>query len=332
MTAVADTPLRFSHEALLYAGHREFAERCAAFVREGLDAGEPVLVMVTADKIELLRAELGESADRVSFVDMAEAGRNPGRIISAWGDFAAEHLAQGRRLRGIGEPIWAGRSPDELVECQHHESLLNLAFGDADGFRLLCPYDTAALPQEVIEEARRSHPLVLDGEALRECRRYRAPGAAAVADRPLPPPRAPSQEIAFGRPELRTVRRFVSRQAAEAGLPAQRAEDLVVAVNEVTTNSVRHGGGGGVFRIWHDGEAIVCEIRDRGLIEQPLVGRRRPVAGAEGGHGLWMANQVCDLVQVRSRRSGTVVRLHMRLPAPAPAARAAGADQPPTRA
>jgi anti-sigma regulatory factor (Ser/Thr protein kinase) len=320
MTAVADTPQRFSHEVLLYAGPRGYAESCAAFVREGLDAGEPVLVMVTADKIELIRVELGAAAAGVSFVDMAEAGRNPGRIISAWADFAAEHLVSGRTLRGIGEPIWAGRSADELVECQHHESLLNLAFGDADGFRLLCPYDTSALPREVIEEARRSHPLVLEGNALRECGRYRAPAAGAVAGRALPPPRAPSQEVAFRQPELRTVRRFVARQAAEAGLPAERADDLVVAVNEMTTNSVRHGGGSGVFRIWHDAEAIVCEIRDRGRIEQPLVGRRRPATGAEGGHGLWMANQVCDLVQVRSRRAGTVVRLHMRLPAPGLAA------------
>ena len=320
MTAIADTPPRFSHEVLLYASPREFAERCAAFVREGLDADEPVLVMVTADKIELIRAELGDAAGRVSFADMAEAGRNPGRIISAWADFAAEHLAERRPLRGIGEPIWAGRSADELIECQHHESLLNLAFGDAGGFRLLCPYDTSALPREVIEEAHRSHPLILDGEALRACDRYRAPGAAAVARRPLAPPRAPSQEVVFGKSELRTVRRFVSREAAEAGLPARRAGDLVVAVNEVTTNSVRHGGGGGLFRIWHDSDAIVCEIRDRGRIEQPLVGRRRPATGAEGGHGLWMANQVCDLVQVRSRRGGTVVRLHMRLETPAEAA------------
>ena len=58
---------------------------------------------------------------------------------------------------------------------------------------------------------------------------------------------------------------------------------------------------------------MVCEVRDRGRIEEPLVGRRRPEPGARGGHGLWMANQLCDLVQLRSRRSGTSVRLHMRL-------------------
>jgi MEDS: MEthanogen/methylotroph, DcmR Sensory domain len=44
-------------------------------------------------------------------------------------------------LRGIGEPLFATRSADELVECQRHEALLNLAFQDAPGFWLLCPYD-----------------------------------------------------------------------------------------------------------------------------------------------------------------------------------------------
>jgi anti-sigma regulatory factor (Ser/Thr protein kinase) len=311
---VSPTRQQFSHEVVFYAGAGDFAARTAGFVRQGVAAGEPVLVMVTADKIELLKADLGEVADRVTFVDMGEAGRNPGRIISAWADFAAGHLAEGRTLRGIGEPIWAGRSPDELVECQHHESLLNLAFGDADGFRLLCPYDTTALPRDVIDEARRSHPLILEGQALRECGRYRDPDSAGPSARPLPPPRGPSQEMVFQQADLKRVRTFASEIAADAGLPAERTDDLVIAVNEAATNSVRHGGGGGVFRIWRDPGEIVCEIRDAGRIDQPLVGRRRPERGAPGGHGLWIANQMCDLVQVRARRGGTVVRLRMRLP------------------
>src|SRR5215208_2558869 len=112
---------RFSHEVLFYAGQAEFLDRMAAFVREGIAAGEPVLVMVTADKVDALRAELGSEAQHVEFADMGEVGRNPGRIISAWNDFAAEHAGGGVRLRGIGEPIFASRAADELVECQHHE-------------------------------------------------------------------------------------------------------------------------------------------------------------------------------------------------------------------
>jgi anti-sigma regulatory factor (Ser/Thr protein kinase) len=112
---------------------------------------------------------------------------------------------------------------------------------------------------------------------------------------------------------LPAVRRFVSSRASDAGLEQERVDDLVLAVSEAATNSINHGGGAGVVRIWFDGASVLCEIRDRGRIEEPLVGRRRPAPGSNGGHGLWMANQVCDLVQVRTRRSGTAVRLHMAL-------------------
>jgi anti-sigma regulatory factor (Ser/Thr protein kinase) len=302
----------FSHEALFYAGARDFVRQLAPFVRDGVAAGEPVLVMVTADKIELLRTELGEDAGHVLFADMAEAGRNPGRIISAWSDFAAANAASGARMRGIGEPIWAGRSPEELVECQHHESLINLAFDHVDGFRLVCPYDTSALPPDVIEEARRSHPLVLDGE-LQACDAYRGLAAIVPASGPLAPPRGPSVEMGFQQTSIEAVRRIVAAEAEQAGLSRERTADLVLAANEAATNSVRHGGGEGVVRLWRDDGAFVCELRDRGRIDQPLVGRTRPESRVAGGHGLWLAHQLCDLVQLRSRRSGTVVRLRMRL-------------------
>src|SRR5213078_2999554 len=104
---------------------------------------------------------LGDDANRVTFADMAKVGANPARIIPAWKAFAADAAgtAARRPFRGIGEPIWAGRSADELIECQRHEALLNLAFVDTPGFRLLCPYDVSSLGPDVLDEARRSHPI-----------------------------------------------------------------------------------------------------------------------------------------------------------------------------
>ena len=45
------------------------------------------------------------------------------------------------------------------------------------------------------------------------------------------------------------------------------------------------------------------------LEEGPLAGRLRPPPTQEGGRGLWLANQLCDLVQIRSRPGRTTVRL-----------------------
>jgi anti-sigma regulatory factor (Ser/Thr protein kinase) len=92
---------------------------------------------------------------------------------------------------------------------------------------------------------------------------------------------------------------------------SQPIGDLVLAVNEVAANSIAHGGGSGTLRVWRDGGALVCEVSDRGHLDDPLADRRRPAPGQDGGRGLWLANQLCDLVQVRSFATGTTVRLHM---------------------
>ena len=302
----------FEHEALLYAGEDEFVEQTAAFVREGARAGEPVLVMVGARKIALLREALGNDADAVRFDDMEKVGCNPARIIPAWRDFA-DGGGDGP-LRGVGEPIWAARSSDELVECQTHESLLNLAFADAASFRLLCPYDTSALDAAVIDEARRSHPFVCDGDVRWTSVAYRANTATAGFERPLDPPPGDARELSFGLESIADVRALIGSEADAAGLDRERAADFVLAASEAAANSVRHGGGRGTVRVWRRERTVVCDIRDFGRLADPLVGRVAPVTDPAGGQGVWIANHLCDLVQLRSFADGTVVRLHMRLP------------------
>jgi len=56
---------------------------------------------------------------------------------------------------------------------------------------------------------------------------------------------------------------------------------------------------------------VVCEVNDDGYLQDPLVGRRRPTPDAMGGRGLWLANQLCDLVQVRNGVEGCVVRVRV---------------------
>ena len=56
---------------------------------------------------------------------------------------------------------------------------------------------------------------------------------------------------------------------------------------------------------------MLCEISDRGRFDEPLAGRVRPAPDQPDGRGLWLVNQLCDLVQIRSSPAGNVVRLHM---------------------
>jgi anti-sigma regulatory factor (Ser/Thr protein kinase) len=304
----------FEHEALIYEGLDGFAAGVMPFLREGLEAGEPMLVAVGAERIARLREALGEDADRVEFADMAELGRNPGRIIPAWEDFLHRRRADGAPVRGIGEPIWAGRRADELVECQLHEALLNVAFADAENFRLLCPYDRSSLDGAVVHEAYCSHPAVVDDGGRHASAAYRRDGALlAPFTAPLPPPRGMVDAVAFDRDGLQDVRRLVGARAAAAGLSPDRAADLVLAANEAAANSIRHAGGCGVLRVWPEEDTLICEVKDPGAVDDPLVGRHRPTVEQQGGWGVYIANQVCDLVQLRSGAQGTVVRVHMRV-------------------
>jgi anti-sigma regulatory factor (Ser/Thr protein kinase) len=314
MTASGAAPPldRFRHEALLYAGESEFVDAIGDFVADGVAAGEPVLVIVGAHKVDRLRSVLGRDADAVRFVDMAEVGTNPARIIPAWRELVAEGSASDAPFRGVGEPIWAGRPHAELIECQRHESLLNVAFDGAPAWWLLCPYDTEALDPSVIDEARRAHPLVTE----EGCTHPSALWAGIEAwperlDEPLPPPPCDAGAVTFDAAGLESVRQHIASEACRLGLEPERIGDLVVAVNEVVSNSVRHGGGGGTLQLWRDDHTMVCEVRDRGHIADPLVGRHPPSRGLEGGRGLWLVNQLCDLVQVRNA-GGCVVRLHVR--------------------
>lgn len=303
----------FRHEALLYAGEDDFLERTVPFLREGVEAGESALVVLNADKLRALRSELNGHAEGVHFADTAAIGTNPACIIPAWREFVDEHAEDGRALRGVGEPVRPDRTSAELVECQRHESLLNLAFAGTRSFYLLCPYDTEALDPAVIEEALRSHPTVVNGHGPEESELFRdLDEVAAPFAEPLPLPKVEPRAVVFQATTLAALRAFVAETALEAGLSIGRCEGLVLAANEVATNSVRHGGGGGILRLWQTDDAVLCEIHDTGHIEDPLVGRVRPTLGQVGGHGLWMANQLCDLVQVRTFAGGNVVRLHMR--------------------
>jgi anti-sigma regulatory factor (Ser/Thr protein kinase) len=313
LAAVAPSSVRahrgYQHEALLYRGEEDFLAATVPFVLDGIALGQPVMVAVAPPRLGQLRAAVGADAPGVAFVDMTEVGANPARIIPAWRAFVDEHA--GRAVRGIGEPVWAGRRATEVVECHLHEALLNLAVEPDVPLWLLCPYDADALPAPVITEAARSHPALREGEAYRGSTSY---GGTHLVDTlfgaDLPDPPLETTAVIFTREDLGQLRGRVRGHAAAAGLRPDRAADLVAAVTEVATNSIRHGGGGGTLRIWRDQDALICEITDTGHITDPLAGRRTPAPATASGRGLWLANQLADLLQTRSGPAGTTTRLH----------------------
>lgn len=297
----------FQHEALIYKGPDDYLEGTIPFLRAAVEAGEPTMVAVGESQRELLEAELGEAGEGIRFADMERLGRNPAWIIPFWREFVDE--ARGRSARGIGEAVWAARTEAALEECRRHEALLNLAFAPEPAWSLLCPYDAASLDHGIIEKVACSHPHIhRDGRREESYLFEPAPDCFAGE---LPPPASAPEEVAFGLTQLGEVRNRVAAAAEAAGMDSLAIADLVTATSELAANSVMHGGGTGRLRLWSEEGRLLAEVEDRGQIEEPLVGRLRPDVSQEGGRGLWLANQLCDLVQIRSLPQGSVVRLHM---------------------
>jgi anti-sigma regulatory factor (Ser/Thr protein kinase) len=227
-----------------------------------------------------------------------------------WSDLVRTVTGNGGRIRGVGEPVWASRTQEELTECARHEALLNLAFGEGPAWRLACPYDVSTLRPGLVDEARRNHPEVTVAGSSHLSTGYRADGGPPQLEDPLEraPISAETWELTVeGLPALR---RAVLRFVEASGAAPARADDLALAVDEAASNSLRHAGEG-VARLWRTDADVLCEVEDPGTIEDPLAGRRRPAPGSTSGYGLWLAHQLCDLVQVRSVPTGTLVRLRV---------------------
>ncbi|OLT28101.1 anti-sigma regulatory factor [Actinomadura sp. CNU-125] len=294
---------------MFYEGDGEYLAGTVPFVREGVAAGEPVAVAVPAARLALLRDALDVEAATVTWLDMTEAGRNPGRIIpGVLRDFADRHPSG--RVRIIGEPIWPGRSATEYPACVQHEALINLAFAGR-GASILCPYDTAGLDERALADARVTHPVLIDAGGERESGDYAPDRIVDDYNRPMPQP-AESYRIDFDLAALPRVREFAWAWAARLGLGPDAAGDMELAVNELAANSCLHGGGAGTARIWAEDGRVVCEVRDAGTITDPLAGRLPVAMSPHGGRGILLVNHLADLVRMHTGPEGTAIRVYMR--------------------
>jgi hypothetical protein len=299
----------YRHEAFLWHDRADYTDGLVPFITEGLSGGEPVMVAILTEHTDWLRVALGPDADQVKFFDMAELGRNPAKIIPAWQRFIDSEAGGGRPARGVGEPIWAGRHTDELIECQLHEALLNVAVDPMTPFWLVCPYDAERLEPPVIDEAYRSHPVVIEADAYKGSTLYAGQAHVEVMlGSELPPLVGEPITIPFTAKNLDRLLMFLKLEGHVAGLALKQATDLATATHGLAAGSMERGATGGVIRMWRQSRSVVCEVVDDTYVDDPLAGRRAPLV--DSADALWTANQLCDLVQLRSTPVGTTVRLH----------------------
>jgi len=307
---VQTSPLhpQYRHECLLYGCTDELLSEVVPFIRDGLRLGEPTLVAIAEPRQQALRDALGDDESRVVFADMAQLA-NPAKIIPAIQQFVAAH--GGAAIRGVGEPIWAGRRAAEIAEAQFHETLMDVALAADAPLWVLCPYNTSELDTATIDEAYRSHASAVHAHASTASPAYGgAEHAAAAFGSRLPEPELliETVEVRLLSPDKAAA--DVLRFATGAGLATRRAVRLAAAVDEVTASAAQQTGQELSIRMWGDTAEVVCEVVDRAVITDVMVGRRGLATTQPRDRDIRLANELCDLVQVRSNPDGTTVRMH----------------------
>jgi anti-sigma regulatory factor (Ser/Thr protein kinase) len=303
------------HRALVYRDADRFIDAVGAFVRDGVERGESVLTALSAEKLDWLRHDLGADAPAVDFADERALYERHGPMLASVLDYLERHgTPGGGRVRIVAEQALALRDPADVRAYMRYEAASNVAYARFDA-NVLCPYDAASLPDAIVRDALRTHPEVLDDGAPRPSERYVDPRSfvreRAVVER-VPAGVTP---IALELPDdVAGARAFARAHAEAAGAPTEAIEDLELAVSEVATNALVHGRGPRLVWCYVDHGDLVCRVHDAGPgPADPLQGYLPPDIRRLRGRGLWLAHQLCDIVEIAGDRAGTDVQLRLKV-------------------
>ncbi|HSD23307.1 MAG TPA: sensor histidine kinase [Solirubrobacterales bacterium] len=305
----------FVHRALIYGSDQEFMDVALPFVADGLNSGQQTLVSVQDRHIENLQAALGGTPEGLTLHPVEDWHETAARTRDKFARWATERTPGGRRVRLIGEPPWALGHEARVRDWARHESVINVAFASLP-VTFICPYDANSLPDEVLKHARDTHPELVDASGTSRSDSYEDPRrfCGRLQSSLEAHDREPSLEMLFGLGDLPAIRRLVGSFAIDAGLPGSRAEEIVLAVNEIATNAAIHGRPPSTLRAWHTDGELVVEVTDAGYgIRNSLAGQLPPRADGLGGRGLWLARLLCDAVEV-CNSGGCTVTMHADAP------------------
>ena len=305
---------RLQHAVGFHSSPAHLLRQLVALAGDALARGEQVALAVAPHTADALRRELdhdgpglheltgggrtgsGQTAAVARARELRELTTGAGRVT-----VLAEHL---RELDGPDGSFWT-----EL------DAAVNVTLADLP-VALTCFYPEMPLHLSILDGARCTHPqLLVDGE-LRHNPDHRRPVEALVRH-PVAPPEllgVPELHLRFQAWQLQDVRRAVRLLAVGCGFDQDRTDDVVLAVNEVATNAVEHGGAtspesGAEMTAWIQPDALVCEVHDPGALADPLPGLLAPHPSEPRGRGLWIARQLCDLLHVWADDDGTHVRI-----------------------
>ena len=297
----SDAGLR--HSALVYEFVDEYVAHALDFLREGLDAGDAVVVADTLPGLRMMQYALGTDAQDVSFYDTGSSYSRPARALAAYHGVFTKELQRAPSVRALAQAH--GFPLADWDEWSAYESLTNMSYAHLPVW-VMCAYDASAMPDEVLKGMWKTHSDVLT-EHWCTSDVFEDPKdlvrAAMPAAQPLPGLRAlgPTDNVdAF--------RERVARAAEDEHVPVGRVFDLLVATDELTTNALRHGHGVAQVRAGTVAGRFVCEVTDRGPgFDFTLGGYRVP--GVGDGRGLWITRQLVWRLEFFDSEEGFTARV-----------------------
>jgi AcrR family transcriptional regulator len=291
---------QLTHEALVYSSDEEFLVRVVPFVRDGIAAGQPVMVVLMPDNFALLREALGQDAERISVVDARSHYRRPAHALAEYRQRLDEELSRPgvELVRVVGE-LPFGTTEQDHEEWIRYESVINQAWADYPVW-VICGYDTRALPDQVVADALRTHPCVSSGDEPGPSADYvetddlatplrREAGRAVDGSGPL------ARLTITREPELDDLRRVVAGAARAGGLSPLVVGDVTVAVGELVREGLRRGDGATSVQVVRDQARWHCDVSgpasradDLGLLIARLISERVEVAAGGGAQTIRM--------------------------------------------
>jgi anti-sigma regulatory factor (Ser/Thr protein kinase) len=310
VTTRADRPEPLTHAVAVHHSRDDLLRQLLPLVEAAVERGEPVALAVQPSTMDDLSDAFGSVPGLLQLA--TPEGREGG---------SGQTLA-GRRARQLRELTEQAGAVTVISEHWNRfdgvdggfwtelDAAMNVALSDLP-LQMTCFFPEMPLHLEILDGARRNHALLLVGGEHRRNPEYQRP-REVLAELPAPAPvllGPPDLRLAFGAWQLNEVRDAVESSLLAAGYSPDRAEDVVLAVNEVATNAVEHGTSDAQISVWAAGDGFVFEVQDDGALHDPLPGLRAPHPSEARGRGVWIARQVCDSLHVWAGRTGTHVRM-----------------------
>ncbi|MFC5995898.1 ATP-binding protein [Pseudonocardia hispaniensis] len=304
-------PLRLQHAAGYFSSLDDLVAQLLPLVSRALERGEPVALAVRPGTERALYTALGRRGGLIALTEPYPFSRGSGQTTAVR---LARELRELTRSSAHATLISEHDSRYDGVDGRYwteFDAAANIALGDLP-VSLLCFYPELPLHLEILEGARRNHPLLLADGEFRPNPAHRTP-QDVLAETPAPAPAllgAPAVQLTYTAWQLRDVRAAVTNLMTDSAFGSTRIEDVVLAINEVATNAVEHGTREAQLSLWLSTDGLVCEVHDGGRLADPLPGLRAPRPTDPRGRGMWIARQLCDLLHVWQDHTGTHVRLH----------------------